>query len=104
MFGVSDIDGLLMFHKHHTDRIGCRDVQHMMMVEYKTHGAMPSASQRDSLSMLSQSLCKIAKSAKRQRAAKSQLVWSHMNKRTVTLKTWGAHLLVFENTCPTTAM
>lgn len=100
MFGVSDIDGLLMFHKHHTDRIGPRDVQHMMMVEYKTYGAKPPMSQHDSLSMLSQALCKVSKTSKRKRSAKSQPVWSPMAKRNVTLKTWGAHLLVFSATSP----
>lgn len=97
---VSDVDGMLVFHKYHEDRIGGRDVQHLMLLEYKTNGAMCTDSQRDTLKMLSQALSRVTSKRKRPRAAKSQRVFSSISRRDVTLKTWGVHLLQFEATSP----
>lgn len=97
---VTDVDGMLVFHKHHEDMIGGRDVQHLMLIEYKTRGADCSDSQRDTLKMLSQALSKVTSKTKRPRAAKSQRVFSSMRCGDVTLKTWGVHLLQFSGTSP----
>jgi hypothetical protein len=86
---VTDFD--LLFHKYktHTDKISTRSVQHMMVVEYKRHGAKLPPTQRDTLGMFHQIF------RARRRVVKSPLTGCE-----VTLRFWGVHVLRFEGESP----
>jgi hypothetical protein len=102
--GVSDIDAesqRLIVHKYRDG--GVRDVQTMLEIEVKTHGADLSFSQKDTLSMHNQVIRNRrntpTKRSKRQTGNGPLKVWSECAKGMVWMRHFGIHILVFDGTC-----
>ncbi len=107
--GIVRFDLDMLIHRYKTglaDAKGCRDIQCLMFIEVKTFSANPTASQRDTLSMLSQVLRNRQKNMhgdrKGRHAQHKQItkVFSHLLRRDVELRMYGAHLLQFDGTSP----
>lgn len=106
-----DCDVLLHKYKMYEDKKGSRDLQCLMFIEVKTHNADVSEAQRDTFSMLSQVLRNRRKnihSDKKGRHAFEHVppakVWSHKERRWVSLRMFGAHLLQMSGDDPETSL
>ena len=86
---ITDFD--LLFHKYksHIDRQGNRDVQHMMIVEYKRYCAKLPETQRDTLGMFHQIF-----------RTKTRMVKSVLTGKLVRLRFWGCHVLRMDGAGP----
>lgn len=107
---VMDCDQIVHRYKTHTDKLGTRDVQCLMIIEVKTHGAKVTLAQRDTLSLLSQLLNNMRdtptyKSTKRRANDKTRDVnaHSHMIGRSIRVFSFGAFLLTMSGDCPETS-
>lgn len=105
-FGLVRFDLDILLHRYKTlvDGKGTRDIQCMMFVEVKTHMAVPSSSQMDTLSILNQVLRNrrpnIHSTPRRQTRGQLRRVWSKFLKRETTIKLYGGHLLQIDGTSP----
>lgn len=99
-----DLDMLLHKYKTCIDGKGSRLIQCMMFVEIKTFMATPSPAQVDTLSMLNQVLRNrrpnVNSKTRRQTNGQATKVWSKLQRRNVTLKLYGGHLLQLDGTSP----
>lgn len=104
-----DCDVLLHRYKTVEDKKSSRDIQCLMFIEVKTHGAMPTDAQRDTLSLFAQVL-RNRRTNKHLKGKKHGLhaanhtpltvAFSRLNNRRVTLKMFGGHLLRMSGNCP----
>lgn len=103
ILGVTDIDSIayrdemLVFHRHHQGQ--SKRVQHIMLIEVKQHGMDLTASQRDTLLLLSHALTEVRVDGVRgPRHSVEKNVMAQC--REVHLYTWGVHVLCFSGTTP----
>ncbi len=98
--GVSDIDLIIHRFKFDNDR----SYQCIMLVEKKSHGASPKLSQRDTINIFGQFMRNDKKTFFKGRRAQAEnrpcKVYSSANKKRITVKAFGYHLLQFEKTDP----
>ena len=104
---VFDCDQIIHRYKIHADRYGSRDVQAVMFIEVKTHGADVTPSQLDTLSMFAQVLRngrQTPTSPKHGRHASNHVpptaVYSKMLQKNVQLRLYGGHLLRMSGDTP----
>lgn len=102
-----DCDILLHRYKLRVDKMGATDTQCVMFIEVKTHGAEPSLSQTDTLSLFSQVLRNRRPNrhqAKKGRHANDHTpparTWSKARSKSIGLRMFGGHLLQMENESP----
>jgi hypothetical protein len=108
--GIVRFDCDILFHRYmiHTDKRGSRDLQCVMFIEAKTHGAELSIAQRDTLSMFSQVLRNRKRNVhadKKGRHATGTTApatcWSQFLSRNVRLWMFGGHILTMSGDSPT---
>lgn len=103
-FSVSDQDYWIHRYKTHTDSIGTREFQLLMLVEIKTFGAELSDAQTDTLHMANQLMRNRTqtptKDLKWQAGQAPQAVYSAMLKRNVEMRAYGMHVLTFSHLGP----
>lgn len=104
--GLSICDSDLWIHKYkvHHNHVGCRRVNHIMLVEYKRFGAEKRFAQSDTLGIIDQLLRNNRKGTPKAMDNKPRIAKCLSGRKdTVAVKAWGVHFLQMSGDCPATS-